>query len=379
MTDPAAKYRHLFPVLEKVTYLNSCSQGALAIPVRNALDEYLDGMYEKGSLWDQWVMKQQELKGLVAQAFNTKPSNVATTSSASAGINSILSSIDFSGSRNQIITTDLEFPTMGQILHAQERRGATVIHVPSESDGLLDLAKFESFLNERVALVAITHVCYRTGAMTDIKSISKIAHKHGIPVLVDAYQSAGSLPINFDEIDADFLVAGFLKYMLGIPGIGFLLAREESPFIPTKTGWFAARDIFAMDMNSYDPAEDARRFQEGTPPIPSIYSAVAGLKLLLEVGQDSIRTQSITLFEYLKRNLYQLGAQVVTPTGQSSHGAMMAIRTKNDHDLVEALERDGVVTSSRGGNLRVSPHFYNTLADIDVLLDSLRAKESFLV
>ena len=106
----ASQYRHLFPVLENVTYLNSCSQGALAIPVRDALNEYLDGMYEKGSLWDQWVMKQGELRDLVAKAFVTRRSNVAITTTASAGINSVLSSFDFSGSKKRIVTTDLEEP-----------------------------------------------------------------------------------------------------------------------------------------------------------------------------------------------------------------------------------------------------------------------------
>ncbi|MFM8842264.1 MAG: aminotransferase class V-fold PLP-dependent enzyme, partial [Actinomycetota bacterium] len=210
--DVASKYRHLFPVFEKVTYLNSCSQGALAIPVRDALNEYLDGMYEKGSLWDKWVMKQEELRQLVAQAFKTAPSNVAITANASAGINSVMSSIDFSGSKNRIVTTDLEFPTMGQILHAQERRGAEVIHVAADPDGTLNLERLEAALDDRVALLAVTHVCYRTGAMSDIKAVSQLAHKHGIPVIVDAYQSAGSIPIDFDDVGADFMVGGFLKY-----------------------------------------------------------------------------------------------------------------------------------------------------------------------
>lgn len=371
MTDLASKYRHLFPVLERVTYLNSCSQGALAIPVRDALDGYLDGMYEKGSLWDEWVMQQEELRGLVAQAFDTKSTNVAITSTASAGINSVLSSIDFSLTKNRIITTDLEFPTMGQILHAHEQRGAEVVHVASEPDGLLDLAKFESFLDERVALVAITHVCYRTGAMTDIKSISDIAHRQGIPVLVDAYQSVGSLPIHFDEIGADFLTGGFLKYMLGIPGIGFLLAREGSPFVPTKTGWFAARDIFAMDINSYDPAIDARRFEEGTPPIPSVYAAVAGLKLLLDIGLREAWTHTQKLHEMLRSELSGQGFVLSTPSQIGSHGVMLAIKSSDESKSVSLLGKKGIVTSSRGGNVRVSPHFYNDLNDLEVFLDAI--------
>ena len=369
--DIASKYRHLFPVFERVTYLNSCSQGALAIPVRDALNQYLDGMYEKGSLWDEWVMKQEELRQLVAQAFKTKPSNVAITSNASAGINSVLSSFDFSGPKKRIVTTDLEFPTMGQILHAQERRGAEVVHVPAEQDGTLSLEKLEAALDERVALLAVTHVCYRTGAMSDIKAISQLGHKHGIPVMVDAYQSAGSIPIDFDEVGADFLVGGFLKYMLGLPGIGFLLVKEDPSRVPTQTGWFAARDVFAMEIDRYDPAIDARRFEGGTPPIPSLFAAAAGLRLLLDVGLEKSWNQTDYVHQMLRQELVRLGASLVTPEDSSSHAGMIAFKSVDESKLVSALDQDRIVVSSRDGNLRISPHFYNTEADVQLLMKSL--------
>jgi len=377
--DIASKYRHLFPVFEKVTYLNSCSQGALAIPVRDALNDYFDGMYERGSLWDQWVMKQHELRQLVAKAFSTAPTNVAITTTASAGINSVISSFDFSGKRNRIVTTDLEFPTLGQIVHAQERRGAEIVHIASEPDGTLDLTKLEAALDGRVALVAVTHVCYRNGAMTDIKKVSAISHKHGIPVLVDAYQSVGSMPIDFDDIGADFLVGGFLKYMLGLPGIGFLLARSDSKLIPTHTGWFAAREIFAMEIDRYDPSLDARRFEGGTPPIPSVYGAVAGLKLLLEVGLEQAWNYTLACHKFLREELENVGAKVMTPSGLGSHGVMIAIQTSDEHALVTRLEDHEVITSCRGGNLRVSPHFYNSAEDIAKLMQSLQEFRSLLI
>jgi len=377
--DIASKYRDLFPVFERVTYLNSCSQGALAVPVRDALNNYLDGMYEKGSLWDEWVMKQEELRQLVAQAFKTKPSNVALTSNASAGINSVLSSFDFSGPKKRIVTTDLEFPTMGQILHAQERRGAEVVHVPAEQDGTLSLEKLEAQLDERVALLAVTHVCYRTGAMSDIKAISQLGHKHGIPVMVDAYQSAGSIPIDFDEVGADFLVGGFLKYMLGLPGIGFLLAKEGPSGVPTQTGWFAARDVFAMEIDRYDPAIDARRFEGGTPPIPSVFTAAAGLRLLLDVGLEESWNQTDYVHQMLRQELVRLGASLVTPEEPSSHAGMIAFKSVDESKLVSTLDQDGIVVSSRDGNLRISPHFYNTEVDVELLMKSLSEHKALLV
>jgi selenocysteine lyase/cysteine desulfurase len=376
--DVATQYRHLFPVLEKVTYLNSCSQGALAIPVRDALNEYLDGMYERGSLWDKWVMKQEELRDLVAIAFNTSVSNVAITANASAGINSVLSAFDFSGKRNRIVTTDLEFPTMGQILHAQERRGAEVIHLPAEPDGTLNPEKLEALLDHRVALLAVTHICYRNGAMTDIKAISSLGRRHGIPVMVDAYQSAGCIPIDFDDVGADFLVGGFLKYMLGLPGIGFLLVKSESSLLPTQTGWFAARDIFAMEIGSYDPSQDARRFEGGTPPIPSVYAAAAGLRLLLDVGLESAWQQTEYVHNLIRQNLEGICAKIVTPAASETHGGMIAFIARNEEKLVSVLDARDIIVSSRGGNVRISPHFYNTSDDVEILMNSIRVHGALL-
>ena len=205
-----------------------------------------------------------------------------------------------------------------------------------------------------------------------------MAHKHNIPVLVDAYQSAGSMPIDFDEISADFMVGGFLKYMLGIPGIGFLLAKENSPLIPSKTGWFAARNVFAMDINSYEPALDARRFEEGTPPIPSVYAAVTGLKLLLEVGLESIWRQNQSLHAALRQGFEGLDLDIKTPPQAGSHGVMIAIAATDEEKAVASLEESGVLVSSRGGNVRISPHFYNNASDVDELMRAvLGARELF--
>ncbi len=373
--DLASQYRHLFPVLENVTYLNSCSQGAIAIPVREALNHYLDGLYAKGALWDQWVLKQEELRELVAQVFKTDSKNVAITASASSGINSIVSALDFSGERNRIVTTDLEFPTMGQILHAQKRYGAEVIHVKSEPDGTLDLTKFMKVLDERVALVAVTHLSYRNGALVDIKKIADESHKYQIPVLIDASQTVGSFAIEFERSGADFMVGSFLKYMLGIPGVAFLLARHSEDYVPTRTGWFAARDVFAMNAQSYEPARNARRFQDGTPPVPSIYGSSAGLKLLLDVGLENIGRHNQDLQKLVRNQLKELELVVSTPR---ECGSMVAFQSNNEQFVVSELEKRGLIVSSREKNVRISLHFYNNSEDAEFLAASLESMRSII-
>lgn len=369
--------RDEFPIFGERVYLNSCSQGALAHSVRAAYATYLDGLEEYGSLWETWVGVQERVRGLLAQTFQAHDADVAVTSSASAAVSAVATSIDFSRGPKKVVTTSLEFPTIGQIWHAQERRGAEVVHVPANADNTLPVDKVDAAIDSDTAIVSVTHVCYRNGAMNDVEAIIKAAHAKGVPVLVDAYQSVGAVPIDFTALGADFLVGGCLKYMLGSPGVGFLLVNPErtSELIPLTTGWFAARDIFEMDIYAFDPAKDARRFESGTPVVPSLYAAEAGLSLLLEVGVEQAWHVSSALHDQLRAGVLEMGGTVVTP---ALHGPMIAVAATDDHALVDAMAADGVVVSCRDDNVRISPHFYNNSQDVEAALASLRKHRALL-
>jgi len=372
--------RDHFKIFESRAYLNSCSQGALSNEVRAAYDLYLDQLEEFGSLWDTWVGVQEEVRGQLATLFATHSDQVAVTTSASAAMNAIASCFDFRNGPSKVVTTSLEFPTVGQIWHAQERNGAEVVHVPADSDHRLPAERIAAAIDGNTAIVSITHVCYRNGAMNDIKAIVKAAHERGVPVLVDAYQSTGAVPIDFEDLGADFLLGGVLKYMLGSPGIGFALINNKtsSEFVPTTTGWFAARDIFSMDISQYDPAKDARRFEAGTPNVPSLYAARAGLKFLLEVGVDNAWRVSNQLHNQLRAGVNELGGVCVTPENPGEHGPMLAIASTDEHALVHAMAQDNVVVSSRDGNIRISPHFYNNSQDVELALASMAKNRHLL-
>lgn len=371
------RYRDLFPVFERRVYMNSCSQGALARPVRSAMESYLDGMDEFGSLWETWAGKQEEVRGLLGALLGADVAEVAVTPSASAAVNSIASSLFQHGSRRKVVTTSLEFPTIGQIWHAQAARGVVVEHVRADDAHELSPERIAEAIDDDTALVSVTHVCYRNGAMLDIARIVELAHERGVPVLVDAYQSGGAYPLDFHEIGADFLVGGCLKYMLGVPGVGFGLvnAATTAELMPTVTGWFAARDVFAMDIYAYDPAKDARRFEGGTPVVPSLYPVAEGLRLLMEVGVERAWQRSSALHEALRDGVRDLGGRVVTP---DAHGPMLAVASTDEHALVRAMGDDGVVVSSRDGNVRISPHFYNNEEDVAAVLGSLHRHRQLL-
>jgi selenocysteine lyase/cysteine desulfurase len=372
--------RHRFPLLEHQVYLNSCSQGVLSDAVRGAYASYLRDWDEKGAPWEYWMERTESARASFAGLVGADDDEIAVTASVSAGVNAVASGLRVTDGRDRIVISDFEFPTVGQILHAQEERGFTITHVPQGDAPVVPLEAFDSAIDERTALVAVTQVCYRNGACIDLEGVIQLAHERGALVLVDAYQAVGSMPIDVHALGADLLVAGALKYLLASAGVGFLYCRRElfEQLRPTATGWFADKDVFAMDIQDYSPAADARRFQAGTPPIPSIYAGIAGIELMKEIGIEATRAHVAQLNETLLAGVAELGGSVATPLDPSQRGALVAIRSLDEHALVNALAEDGILTSSRDGNLRVSAHCYNTHADIATLLEGLKRNRALL-
>ncbi len=374
-----ARCRHRFPILERLTYVNSCSQGALSDAVRAAYDDYLTGWDEKGAPWEYWVERSETARATFARLVGAESDDVAVTTSLSAGVSALVSALTWD-ERPRLVISDFEFPTIGQISHAQQLRGAEVV-VAGAAEAEIPLERFEQAIDERTKLVAITAVCYRNGARLPVEEIAHLAHDRGALVLLDAYQAVGTYPLDVNELGVDFLAAGVLKYLLGSAGLAFLWCRPglAEQLLPTQTGWFADRNIFDMDHRRYEPSPTARRFEAGTPPIPSIYAGIAGMELMMEIGIAETREHVLGLTERLMTGVDELGGVVATPREPERHGALTCIRSTDTHALVAALAGDGIITSDRDGNLRVSPHAYNTEEDIDIVLGSLRRHRHLLV
>jgi len=355
-----ARARSRFPVLEKKTYLNSCSYGAMAVEVMDALKRYIDDRMTKGCDWNYWVERNEAVRSSVAQLLGAHPDEVAVTTSASAGINSLASALNFDGPRNKVVISDFEFPTNAQIWYAQELRGARVVRV-AESDGYIPVEKFEAAIDEETLIVAITQVCFRNGAKLDIPAIAEIARRKGALILMDGYQGLGATDFNVAAAGVDFVVGGMVKYLLGTAGIGFLYVRESliKDLVPTVT-------------------PTARRFEAGTPPVVNTYAAEAGLAVLQAQGLPAIERRIGELTAAIKAAAREAGYSLATPEDPARHGPMIAIRSVDDAALVASLEADGIVTSCRDGNLRVSPHFYNNEQDIDNLFSALQQRRHLL-
>lgn len=372
-------YREHFPIFKNTVYINSCSYAALSIEVESAFLKYLKDRHEVGADWIEWCDRLERVRALFASLLNANADEMAVTTSASASLSAISSSLDLTGKRKKIVTTDLAFPTEAHAWHALKKHGAEVVHV-KETDGMIDLDDLEKIVDENTLLVAVPLVCYRNGALADIPAIRDVARRNGAMILVDAYQGVGAVPIDAKEWDVDFIVGGSLKYLLSTAGVGFLYVCNDliSKSHPTQTGWFAQEDIHAMLIHDNIPARNARRFEQGTPSVPNLYAVEAGLKLVLEIGVKNIRRHVAELNERLKAGINDIGGKLMSPTDPEKHGAMITVASTDEYALVAALAERNIVVSCRDGNLRISAHFYNNDADIDAVIKALKENKNLL-
>jgi selenocysteine lyase/cysteine desulfurase len=369
--------RALFPTLKDKAYLASGSYGLLARPVEAAVRQYLDDRIAKGADWGGWQVHTDAVRDGMAALLNAGTDEIAVTTSASAGINSLASALDFSGPRNKVVVSNFEFPTGAQIWHAQAARGAVVEHVPEAQDGAIPLEHFAAAIDETTKLVQITHVCYRNGHRLDVDAITRLAHERGALVLLDCFQSVGALDIDVKALGVDFAVGGMLKYLLGTAGIGFLYVdRRLTPnLIPTASGWFAQAHIDAMDIFANAPAPDARRFQTGTPPVINSYAAEAGIALIRQIGMPAIEARIGELTGDAMDRLAAAGCKLATPREDHRRGPQVAIRATA---LTKRLAERRVIVSWRDGNVRAMFHAYNDASDTAALIDGLIAHRGLL-
>lgn len=362
--------RSRFPIFKRKIYLNSCSQGALSDVVEASLREHIRVWHDLGSPWDCWVEQYEAARAAFARFIGAAPEEIAVVTSASAGINSVASALDFTR-RPKVIMGEFEFPTMGQIWLAQERRGAKIHFLPSEH-GRIGPDAYARAIDDQTLIVPVTQVCFSNGFRSDVLPIVQSAHEHGALVMLDGYQDCGTRPINVKDLGLDFFVTGALKYLLCPSGIAFLYVRPEliNSLSPTITGWFAQENPFAFDVKHLRPAATARRFETGSPPLPHVYAVPAALQLMGSVGFEKIAGHVARLARALMAGARDLKIRLKTPS--DSVGPLVVLQMKDSDTMVKKLAEHDIVASNRMDGLRVSFHLYNTLEDVNTVLEVLQ-------
>ena len=367
-------WRRQIPLLGSHIPMNNCSQAPQTLATRAAAEQYLESWNTSGMDWDAWMHEVARAKQAFAALINASVDEVAMFSSVSEAASAVASALDFTRARRHVLVSDAEFPTVSQVWLAQEPRGARVSWVPA-ADGMIDTASYASLITDETALVSACHGYYLNGFMQDVATIATAAHARGALCFVDAYQTLGTTPVDVLALDVDFLATGNLKFLMGVPGVAFLYVKRAliEQLTPTVTGWFGRTNPFAFDARTLDWSNTASRFDAGTPPILNAYIARAGMEMIQEVGPAKIRAWH----EVLGARLIEGGRA----RGLTLHGtADLARKTANtafvvddSHHVEAELRTRGIIASARGPVIRLAPHFYNSLDDVDQALDALAA------
>jgi kynureninase len=366
------KLRDEFPILERTTYLNSCSLGALSRRATHYLDEFQARWHSMGAAawYEHWLGRVAELRGRVAAMLAAKPEQVALLPSTSAALAVVQSAVK-PGGRNRVICTELDFPTL--VYQWRVRPEIELVMLPSADGIRIDPQQFREVADERTLFIATSHVYFATGWIQDVAALAEIAHEVGAYALIDGYQGPGQIATHLPETGVDFYTTGPLKWLCGGPGLSYLYVREPlvTELEPTITSWFAHRDQFAFDVDHFEYHDDARRFELGTPALPTVHTALGGQEIIDEVGVDAIETRNRELATYFIEQASGIGFQLTTAPNPAERSAIVMLRHHDPAGAVRYLAKHDVIVDHRPGHVRVSPHFYNTEAELDRCLEIL--------
>jgi selenocysteine lyase/cysteine desulfurase len=369
--------RSRFGIFKRKVYLNSCSQGPLSDAVQAGLEDFMASWHEQGSPWETWVNRYEEARTAFAQFINANPDEVAIVTSVSAGINGVASALEFE-KRKKVVMGEFEFPTMGHVWLGQRVRGAEVQFVAAEGNRI-PAASYEKMVDGNTCVVPLTHVCFKNGFRSEVKAITQIAHRVGALVMLDDYQDCGTRPVDVKAMDLDFYVTGTLKYLLGPPGLAFMYVRQDliPSLVPAVTGWFGQKNPFAYDPQHFELSPTARRFESGSPSVPNVYGALAGFQLLRDIGMENVASQIKVLTQSLLSCARELGIRARTPA--DSAGPLVVLQCQDSASLVQKLAASDIIASNRHDGLRISFHVYNTVDDVNAVMEVLKKNIDLMI
>jgi len=359
-------YRERFPILAETTYLINHSLGAMPAAAEERLLEYARAWNTRGvRAWEEgWWALPVTVGDQIARLIGAPPSSVSMHQNVTLAEAVVLSCFDFAGPRRRIVYEEGNFPSVRYLYQAQ--RGADIL-VAADDEGVAEA------IDERTLLVPVTHVLYKTGEIQDVEAIVAAAHENGALVVLDAYQSAGAVPLDVTELDVDFAVGGSVKWLCGGPGAAWLYVRPElaATLEPALTGWQAHARPFAFEPEQ-DYADDAWRFLTGTPNVPALYAATAGYDAIEEVGVDRVRERSLELTTLLIELLDETGFPVGSPRDPSRRGATVVVKPSGHERVGRGLLERGVILDWRPDvGLRLGPHFFNTEDEIRFAVEQI--------
>ena len=370
MTDPLLRWRAEFPIVETCTYLVSHSLGAMPRRTREILTQFADAWDHRGvRAWHEgWWELGRETGDVLAPALGAPAGSITMHQNATVAQAIAASCVSFEPPRTRVLLQDLDFPTNHYLYEGFRRYGAEPVYVASDSTVRAPIDRLVDAIDDRTAIVALSLVLFRSGALQDVQPVVERAHRVGARVVLDVYQAAGTVPLDLAALGVDFAVGGSVKWLCGGPGAGYLYVRPDlvSSLRPSIVGWagHAAPFDFATGPIAY--AAGIERFQSGTPNVPALYSARAGHEIVAEIGVPAIREKSLRLTRRLMDAARTRGWRVHTPDADAERGGSVVIDVPGGERVTAGLLARQVLVDHRpNAGIRIAPHFYNTEDEID--------------
>jgi kynureninase len=348
-------YRERFPILAETTYLINHSLGAMPAAAEERVLRYAHDWKTRGiRAWSEgWWELPLTVGDQIGRLIGAPPGSVSMHQNVTIAEAVVLSCFDVQGPRRRIVYEEGNFPSVRYLYQAQH--GLDVV-VAADDDGVVEA------IDDRTLLVPVTHVLYKTGEIQDVEAIVERAHEQGALVVLDAYQSVGTVPLDVTALGVDFAVGGSVKWLCGGPGAGWLYVRPDlAPTLePALTGWQAHKRPFDFEPEQ-EYADGAARFLTGTPNVPALYAATAGYDVIEEIGVARIRERSVEQTSLLDELLNEAGFQIGSPRDPARRGGTVVVRTPNFERVDEELAARGILCDYRPDvGLRLGPHFFNT-------------------
>jgi kynureninase len=367
MTD-LLTYRDRFPILAETTYLISHSLGPMPLEAKARLDDYADTWMKRGiRAWGEgWWETPMTVGDQIARLIGAPPGSTVMHQNVTVASAVVLSCFPFTGERRRIVYAEGEFPSVRYLHQAQAARGVEIA-VAANDDELLRA------IDERTQLVLLSHVLFKTGRIRDVEPVIARAHEVGAHVLLDAYQSVGTVPLDVTGLGVDFATGGSVKWLCGGPGAGWLYVRPDlaERLEPTLVGWQGHADPFAFEPE-LRYASGAARFLTGTPNVPALYAATAGYDIIEEIGVAPIRARSLELTELLAGLLDDAGFDIVSPREPELRGGTVVVRVPDPPAVHAELQRREILCDFRPDvGIRLGPHFFTTEEELDVTVAAI--------
>ena len=376
--DELLSYRKEFPILDRTTYMISHSLGAMPRGVYDRLRAYADIWATRGiRAWAEgWWEMPVTTGDKLARIIGADPGSVAMHQNVSVCQSIILSCFDLTHKRNKIVYEALNFPSVMYVYAAHVKAaGARLVEVPSEDGITIDTERLLAAIDEETLLVPISHVLFKSAYIQDAKAVIDKAHAVGARVVLDVYQSAGTVPLNVTALDVDFAVGGSVKWLCGGPGAGYLYVHPQlrATLEPQVTGWMAHRAPFAFEPGAITYADDIHRFLHGSPAIPALYAAESGYDIINAIGVEKIRAKSVRQTTRLLELADEQGWRVNSPRDAAKRGGMVVVDVPHAAAVVQELARREVLVDFRpGAGIRIAPHFYTKDEELDITIGEIK-------